>query len=106
MFHLRNPDAWEYPQGLDTMIVQALKEQGISIVAANEAKDWVFVQGNGPRSSCQGVWSISDNGGELLVERVNSDALPSSVPITDRYGRDVQEYALVIVMRLLAVFRR
>ena len=103
-FHFANPQAWGYPEGLAEELTQQLKVQGITLLASNEDGSEVYVSGS--RTNQDAVWTLTDNGGEISVCKVNSGTL-TSVAITSSLSampHDVESYALLIVVRLLAVF--
>ena len=102
--HFAHPEAWGYPSGLDTAITRLMEQQGLHIVATNPSGQTVYVE---PEYRLGGkLWCIFDNGGELCVEQPNTNA-HYDVPLTSTWGMpaDVEKYALLIVVWLLATIR-
>ena len=97
-----NPESWGYPGGLGSEITRLMQEQNIAIVASNSDSSNIYVK---PSFGLKGFWSVCDNEGEIHCWMVNTET-SFDVGLTDLRGLSTNVFALVVVVRMIAGFRR
>ena len=97
-------DPESYPSGAGKEITRLMREQNIALIGSSSTNSTIYVVPGFGLKGESAVWCVFDNTLELHCRKVNTE-ISFDVNLADLRGLPTNDFALVVVVRMIAGFR-